>query len=93
VEDGEEVAAVPAVVAGVDIDLRALAPREDVLDVQRMPAEAAGEKLRLAAGRREEVDPGDAAGAELSRPGPRLDGRNARRGAARTDARQAGHWY
>ena len=93
VEDGEEVAVVAVVVAGVDVDLRALAPREDVLDVERVPAEAAGEKLRLPGGRGEEVDPGDAAGLELSRRGPRLDDRSARRSAARTDARQAGHRY
>ena len=54
------------VVAGVDVDLRPLAPREDVLDVERVPAEAAGEQLRLAGRRGEEVDPGDAAGVELS---------------------------
>ena len=47
----------------------------------------------LSRGRREEVDPGDAAGAELSRPGPRLDDRGARSRPARTDARQAGHLY
>src|SRR6478609_3211349 len=93
VEDGEEVTVVAVVVAGVDVDLGALAPREDVLDVERVPAEAAGEKLRLSGGRGEEVDPGDAAGLELSRRGPRLDDRSARRSAARTDARQAGHWY
>ena len=92
-KDGEDIAAASVIVAGIGVDLGALAPREDVLDVEGMPPEAAGEQLRFPGGRREEVDPGDAAGAELSRPGPRLDGRNARRGAARTDARQAGHWY
>src|SRR5207244_190848 len=63
VEDGEEVATLPVLVAGIDVDLRALAPREDVLDVEWVPPEAAGQKLRLPVGRRKEVDPGDAAGA------------------------------
>ena len=40
VEDGEEVAVVLVVV-----DLRPLALRDDVLDVQRVPAEAVGERL------------------------------------------------
>ena len=83
VEDGEEVAVVAVVVAGVDVDLRALAPREDVLDVERVPAEAAGEKLRLAGGRGEEVDPGDAAGAgaQPARAASRRPERPAQRGA------------
>jgi hypothetical protein len=93
VENGEEVAVVVVVVAGVDVDLRALPPREDVLDVERMPAEAASELLRLLRRRAEEVDPGDAAGAELSGAGPLLRDRASRSGAARTDARQAGHRY
>ena len=38
VEDGEEVA-----LLGVVVDLRPLALRDDVLDVERMPAEALGE--------------------------------------------------
>ena len=78
-EDGEEVAVAAVVVAGVDVDLRALAPREDVLDVERVPAEAAGEQLGLAGGRGEEVDPGEAVGLELSERGARLDDRSARR--------------
>ena len=41
VEDAEEVAVVLVVV-----DLRPLALRDDVLDVERMPAEALGERLR-----------------------------------------------
>ena len=41
VEDGEEVALV-----GVVVDLRPLALREHVLDVERVPAEALGELLR-----------------------------------------------
>ncbi len=40
VEDGEEIALV-----GVVVDLRALALGEDVLDVERMPAEAVRELL------------------------------------------------
>ena len=42
VEDAEQVALV-----GVVVDLRPLALREHVLDVERMPAEALGELLRL----------------------------------------------
>src|SRR5262249_19367926 len=43
VEDAEQVAAAAVLVTGVDVDLGPLAPREDVLDVQGMPAEAVGE--------------------------------------------------
>jgi hypothetical protein len=92
VEDAEEVAAV-AVLGGIGVDLRPLAAGEDVLDVEGVPAEPTGEKLRLARGRREEVDPGDPAGAKLSRPRPRLDDRSSGHGATRADARQAGHRY
>src|SRR5207244_2065756 len=42
VQDAEEVALV-----GVVVDLRALALRHDVLDVERMPAAAVGELLRV----------------------------------------------
>ena len=48
VEDGEEVAA--DLVLGVDVDLRPLAPREHVLDVERVPAVAVGEQLSLLGG-------------------------------------------
>ena len=60
VEDGEEVAVVLVVV-----DLRALALRDDVLDVERMPAEARGELLRRLDVGRDDVDPGQAASGEL----------------------------
>ena len=60
VEDGEEVALVLVVV-----HLRALALRDDVLDVEGVPAEALGELLcRLDVGR-DDVDPGEAARGEL----------------------------
>ena len=77
VENGEEVAARGACRPGVDVDLRPLAAREDVLDVERVPAEAAREQLRLLGRRAEEMDPGDAAGAEAQRgAGARLDDRS-----------------
>jgi len=48
VEDGEQVAA--GLALGVDVDLRTLAPREHVLDVEGMPAEAVCELLVLPRG-------------------------------------------
>src|SRR5207302_9390285 len=60
VEDGEEVALVLVVV-----DLGPLALGNDVLDVQRMPAEALGEPLRRAEVGGDHVDPGEAASGEL----------------------------
>ena len=54
VEDAEEV-------LGVLVDLRPLALREDVLEVERMPAEALGELGRLVGRGRVEVDPGQSA--------------------------------
>ena len=42
------------------VDLRPLPLREDVLDVERVPAEALGQGRRLLLGRRVEVDPGEA---------------------------------
>ena len=60
VEDGEEVALVLVVV-----DLRALALGDDVLDVERMPAETLGKLLRRLDVRRDDVDPGEAASGEL----------------------------
>src|SRR6185312_376000 len=60
----EEVAA--TLDLGVRIDLRALAAREHVLDVERMPAEAGREELHLLMRRRLEVDPGEAVAVELS---------------------------
>ena len=91
VEDAEEVALIDVVV-----DLRPLALREDVFDVERMPAEALAERVdRLRVDRRVEVDPGEAVGAELSDAwfrarGDRL-GEPAR--PRPPDAGQAGHRY
>jgi len=86
VEDREEVALVDVVV-----DLRPLAPREDVLDVERVPAEALGERLRLLERRRVEVDPGQPGGGELSRLArPLVDDREVA-AASTADARQARH--
>ena len=80
-EDGEEVAVVDVVV-----DLRPLALRDDVLDVERVPAEALGEQLGLLLRRRVEVDPGQAAELELG-DAPllrRLCGREVARSRARS---------
>ena len=61
-EDAEEVAVIDVVV-----DLRPLALREDVFDVERVPAEALTQRVdRFGIDRRVEVDPGEAVGAELS---------------------------
>ena len=79
VEDDEEVALV-----GVVVDLRALALREHVLDVERVPAEALRERARPRACRRVEVDPGQAGGAELSEAG--AGGRRRRDAVARARA-------
>ena len=49
-------------VLGVLVDLRPLALREDVLEVERVPAEALGELVRLVGVGRVEVDPGQAVG-------------------------------
>jgi hypothetical protein len=62
VEDAEEVPLV-----GVVVDLRPLALRHHVLDVERMPAEPVGQLLRMRQRGRVEVDPGQAGGGELSR--------------------------
>jgi hypothetical protein len=88
VQDGEEVAVVDVVV-----DLRPLALGEDVLDVQRVPAEAVGQLLGRLLRRGVEMDPGEAGGAELSGCARvRVDGRGL--AAARTaDAREARHLY
>ena len=90
VEDAEQVALVDIVV-----DLRALPLRQDVLDVERVPAEARAEivdRLRI---ERLEVDPGEAFGAELSDAWFRAR-RDRLREAARPrppDAGQAWHRY
>ena len=61
VEDGEQVAVVLVVV-----DLRPLALGDDVLDVEGMPAEALGQHIgRLQVGP-DDIDPGEAASAELA---------------------------
>ncbi len=89
-EDGEEVPVVDVVV-----DLRPLALREDVLDVERVPAEALGEQLSLLLGRRVAVDPGQAAELELG-DAPllrRLCGREVARTARASDPGQARHRY
>src|SRR5205814_1845977 len=92
VEDAEEVA-----VLRVVIDLRPLAAREDVLDVERVPAEAAGERLGLFLRRRVEVDPGQGAGVELGQTRAavrrRRDDDVAPGAPLAADAGQARHWY
>jgi hypothetical protein len=90
VQDDEQVA-----VVGVLVDLRALAPRQHVLEVERVPAEALLKQFRLLERWGVEVNPGQAVGGELldarlracedfpvAGPGPRS-----------LDARQAWHWY
>jgi hypothetical protein len=89
VEDAEEVTLV-----GVVVDLRALALRQHVLDVEWVPAEAVCELLSMPQRRCVEVDPGETGAAELSR----LDRRCRNRGGGiaptrATDARQARHRY
>ncbi len=92
-KDGKEVGARLGV--RVLVDLRPLAPREDVLDVERVPAEAGREAADLLVRRSVEVDPGEAVGVELVRAElarREIDARR-RTGPARTDARQARHRY
>jgi hypothetical protein len=60
VKNGEEVA-----VLLVRVDLRALPLGDDVLDVQGMPTETLGERLRRLDVRRDDIDPGEAASGEL----------------------------
>src|SRR4029077_1065768 len=92
VEDGEEVAALGFV--RVDVDLRPLTPRKDILDVEGVPAEPAREQLRLLGRGAEEVDPPDPVALELSDPRARVLDRNPYGDTpARTDARQIGHRY
>jgi hypothetical protein len=88
VEDDEEVAVLLVVV-----DLRPLTLREDVLDVEGVPAEATGELLGLLVRRRVEVDPRQAAGLDLAQTpalGRRLDAFVTRTARA-ADTRQARH--
>ena len=91
VEDAEEVAVIEVVV-----DFRPLTLREDVLDVERMPAEAFTERIdRLRVDRWVEVDPGEAVGAELSDAWFRARGYRLRESVRPRppDAGQAGHRY
>ena len=86
-EDGEEVLVVLVVV-----DLRALALRDDVLDVERVPAEPLGEHLRRLEVGRDDVDPGQPGGAELrDLRGARDVVRAGARPGAPADAGQARH--
>ena len=87
-EDAEEV-------LRVLVDLRALALREDVLDVERVPAEALGERGRGLGVGMVEVDPGQPAGGELERAAlsERAGLGPCRRGPRPPDAGQVGHTY
>ena len=88
VEDDEEV-------VGVLVDLRTLALREHVLDVQRVPLEPLGELFGRSRVRHGEVDPGETVRAELSEPrlGPRGDLDGARPAPRTGDAGQLRHRY
>ena len=87
VEDGEEVALVLVVV-----DLRPLALRDDVLDVERMPAESLCETLRRRHVGRDDVGPGEPASGELVDDRRRARDDLARAaGAGTPDARKARH--
>jgi hypothetical protein len=91
VQDAEEVAIVQVVV-----DLRTLALRQDVLDVERMPTEALTQRVdRLGIDGWVEVDPGEAVGAELSDAWlwARCDRLGVRARPRPPDAGQAGHRY
>ena len=66
-EDGEEVAR--RLLLRVHVDLRALTARKDILDVERMPAEPRGQKLRFLVGRRLELNPGQPFGLESASRG------------------------
>jgi hypothetical protein len=74
VEDDEQV-------VRVLVDLRPLTPREDVLDVERMPAEALREGLGLLLAGGVGVDPREPVRGELGEPRLRL--RDDLRAAAR----------
>jgi len=88
VEDGEEVALLDVVV-----DLRALALREDVLDVERVPAEAASEHPGRERVGSVEVDPGEPGGAELSGLAGACGDRRDLAAARAPDAGKARHRY
>ena len=88
-EASEEVAVVDVVV-----DLGPLALREHVLDVERVPAEASGERLHFVVRRPLEMEPGEAVLLKLSDRALRGLGPKRRlAGAARTDAWKARHRY
>ncbi len=89
-EDCEQVA-----LLGVLVDLRPLALREHVLDVERVPAEAVGEAGCLVARRRVDVNPGQAVRALFCDPRlrPRKDLPAGRRWPLALDAWQAWHGY
>src|SRR4029079_17453014 len=93
VEDCEQVAR--RLLLRVHVDLRPLAARHHVLDVQRVPAEPRTELGRLLLGGPLEMDPGQAVAVELSEPRPldRLDRKRRQPGATRADAGKAGHRY
>ena len=88
VQDGEEI-------LRIVVDLRPLASREHVLDVQRVPVESLRERLRLLELRRVELDPGQAVFVKLSQAGAGAsDGLRGRRARwCSPDARQAWHRY
>jgi hypothetical protein len=88
VEDDEEIALVDVVV-----DLRSLALGEDVLDVERVPAEAPCEHPCRERVGRVEVDPGQPCGAELSRCARVRCDVGDLAAAWTTDAREARHRY
>ena len=88
VEDGEEI-------VRVLVDLRPLALREDVLEIELVPAEALGELGRLSEQRRVEMDPGQAVCGDLGEPRLRRS-RDLARGQPRSrapDPGQRGHGY
>jgi len=88
-QNAEEIALV-----GVVVDLRALALGEDVLDVERMPAEPAGEHAGVERVGRVEMNPGETGRAELSGRYRRCrDGNRRVACACAPDARQARHRY
>ena len=89
-ENDEEISLV-----SVLVDLGALAPREHILEIQRMPPEPPLEQFRLLECRRVEVNPGQAVGGELldARLRPCEDFPVARPGPRSLDARQAWHRY
>src|SRR5207237_662813 len=78
---------------GQQLDRRPLALLENVLDVERMPAEALSELLGDLLRRSVEMDPGEPGGAELSGRARACGDRRDLAGARTTDARKARHGY